>query len=62
MHITQSAAIVVVLAVVVIVGTLASRRDAMGAPFPRRPAAIVFAAVLLLIAAMCAYLATRPGV
>jgi len=62
MHITQSVAIMVVLAVVVVVGTLASRRDAMGAPFHRRPAAMVFALVLLIIAGMCAYLATRPGV
>jgi len=50
-----------VLAVVVIVGTLASRRDAMGLPFHRRPAAIVFAIVLVIIAAMCAFLATRHG-
>ena len=62
MDITQSVAIMVVLAVVVVVGTLASRRDAMGAPFHRRPAAMVFALVLLIIAGMCAYLATRPGV
>jgi len=60
-HITQSVAIMVVLAVVVIVGTLASRRDAMGAPFHRRPAAIVFALVLVLIAGMCLFLATRHG-
>jgi len=51
----------IVLAVVVIVGTLASRRDAMGAPFHRRPAAIVFALVLVLIAGMCLFLATRHG-
>jgi len=60
-YITQSTAIWMVLAVVVIVGTLASRRDAMGLPFHRRPAAIVFAIVLVIIAAMCAFLATRHG-
>ena len=37
------------------------RRDAMGAPFHRRPAAIVFALVLVIIAGMCVFLATRHG-
>ena len=62
MYITQSVAIMVVLAVIVIVGTLASQRDRMGVPFHRRPAAIVFALVLVVIAAMCLFLATRHGV
>jgi len=52
----------VVLAVIVIVGTLASQRDRMGVPFHRRPAAVVFALVLLVIAGMCLFLATRHGV
>ena len=59
MHITQSTAIVVALAVVLVVGTLASQRDRRGVPFRRRPAAIVLALVLLIIGAMCLYLGTR---
>lgn len=62
MHITQSTAIVVVLAIVLVVGTLASQRTRMGEPFYRRPAAIVLAVVLLLIGAMCVYLATRHDI
>ena len=50
-----------VLAVLVIALSIASRRPRLGEPFRRRPAAIVLLVVAIIIAALCAYLATRHG-
>ena len=49
------------LAVLVIALSIASRRPRLGEPFRRRPAAIVLLVVAIIIAALCAYLATRHG-
>lgn len=62
MNFDRSSIVMVVIAIIVVVGTLASQRPRMGEPFRKRPAAIVLAVVVLLIAAMCVYLATRHGV
>ena len=51
----------VVLAVIVIGGTLASQRTRLGEPFYKRPAAVVLLIVMLLIGAMLFYLSTRHG-
>jgi hypothetical protein len=61
MNIDQSRIVMVVLAVVVVVGALASQRPRMGVPFYRRPAAFVLLFVLLLIGGMLFYLSTRHG-
>jgi len=59
--INQSSIVMVVLAVIVIGGTLASQRTRLGEPFYKRPAAVVLLIVMLLIGAMLFYLSTRHG-
>lgn len=58
---SQSSIVALVIAVVVVLIALGSRRSRMGEPFGRRPAAIVLVLVLLIIAALLAFLATRHG-
>ena len=50
-----------VLAVLVIALSIASRRPRLGEPFRRRPAAIVLLVVGCIVAALCIFLATRHG-
>jgi len=59
--INQSLLVMVVLAIVLVVGTLASQRTRLGEPFYRRPAAIVLLLVVALIGGMLFYLSTRHG-
>ena len=61
MDINQSLLVMVVLAIVLVVGTLASQRTRLGEPFYRRPAAIVLLLVVVLIGGMLFYLSTRHG-
>ena len=61
MNFDRSSIALMVIAIIVVVGALASQRPRMGEPFHKRPAAVVLLLVGLLIAAMCLYLATRHG-
>ena len=58
---TQSIGFIMVLAVLVIALSIASRRPRLGEPFRRRPAAIVLLVVGCVVAALCIFLATRHG-
>jgi amino acid transporter len=58
---TQSIGFIMVLAVLVIALSIASRRPRLGEPFRRRPAAIVLLVVGCIVAALCIFLATRHG-
>lgn len=57
----QSMIFMAVLAVLVVAVSVASRRPRRGEPFRRRPAAIVLLVTACVIAALCAFLATRHG-
>jgi drug/metabolite transporter (DMT)-like permease len=57
----QSAGFIVVMAALVIAISIASRRPRRGEPFRRRPAAIILLVTVCIIAALCAFLATRHG-
>jgi len=59
--INQSSLVMVVLAIIVVAGSLASQRTRLGEPFYKRPAAIVLLVVVLLVGAMLFYLSTRHG-
>lgn len=57
----QSTGFIVVLAVLVVAISIASRRPRRGEPFRRRPAAIVLLVTAIIIAALCIFLAKRHG-
>ena len=59
--INQSSLVMLVLAVIVVVGSIASQRTRLGEPFYKRPAAIVLLVVLILVGGMLFYLSTRHG-
>ena len=62
-HLTviEMSSLVVIMAIVVGVA-VGSRRERMGEPFRKRPAARLFIVVLVIIVVLCVILANRPGV
>jgi hypothetical protein len=58
---TQSSTFAIVLAIVLVLIALASRRRRLGEPFGRRPAARVLLVVAVAIVLLCVLLATRHG-
>jgi hypothetical protein len=62
MSMIQSSIVALIIAVVVVLVALGSRRPTAGEPFRRRPSAIVLVVTVLIIAGLCAFLATRHGV
>lgn len=57
----RSSIVMVVIAIIVVIGAIASQRPRMGEPFRKRPAAIVLLVVVLVVGAMMLFLSTRHG-
>ncbi len=61
MHFDRSSIVMVVIAIIVVAGALASQRPRLGEPFRKRPAAFVLLIVIVVVGAMMAILSTRHG-
>ena len=57
----QSISFALVMVVILTAAAIGSRRQRLGEPFHRRPAAIVLLVCVLIIVGLCAWLATRHG-